>query len=104
MRRLLTCVVLCLLCPIFLFGCGARRSDRVIRSTAGRYALFNPRWTPPAAPVTMRRAWPTAFAGYRVSEQVTFREVVIDRQRRQGSGDDDYYRRVESTRSRRGYR
>ena len=66
---------------------------------AANSLLFNPQWTIDSGYDLARSDWPVAASFEHQREEFSYRETIIDRQGRFGTGQDYSYRRFDSTRT-----
>ncbi len=85
-------------------GCAQRVRRYPVNGTVCGNLVFNSQWNMSVDGFSNRSSWPSTGAYQLSTEQIEFRETVIDRQGRFGHSDDFLYRRFEQTRTGRGTR
>lgn len=78
---------------------GATPSAVPLGPSPNRYLIYSPDTEETFVQHDYESNWPSGVAGSPSGEFIAYREIVLDRQDRRGSREDQYYRRFESIRT-----
>jgi len=96
-----TLLVLTLMVPL-LSGCAGVKSKRIGTHVSEQNIIFNPDWTGLATNDVVRAAWPTTDAYVPIGAEISdYEERIVVYQGPSFRQEDQYYRRVNSVRTRR---
>lgn len=92
------------MCCIVFSGCADSQSRRFDSSYVARDLLFNAAFMPGELAINTREPWPVSLSYQRPSEEIEYRETVIDRQGWFNNDENSLYRRFETRRKGRARR